>query len=591
MDLDNILFLDHPNPMLLYNTDDLSIVKANKVFLKTYGYSETEVKGLTLEDIRPEEDIPFLHQKVKDAFGKTSPVESGTVRHQTKSGKLRFVQVTSQQFEQEGSNLRIAHIHDITDTVELKNKYKNTLGELVHHIDENPLAMVKFDRDLNIIDWSKKAEEKLGFTADEVTGKTPFDIKLFQKDEHKVVFDNIGKIIQDGTQKARFETIALHKEGNQIHVRIHASVLKDSNNKLRTLVAFIENITPEKRIEQLFQTTEQMAQMGGWEYNPHSDELYWTDQVYRIHEVPLEERISVEKALSFYLPEDKKRINELFESLIDEGNNFDLELQIRTGQGNTKWVRVMGRPVMRNGKLFKVVGIFADIEDQKAKRDELLKKAKEKEILLSEIHHRVKNNLAIISGLLELKSMEMDDEKVSNIMLQSQLRIQSMGMIHEKLYEAKDFSNLEFANFTEDLVDVIKNAYGHKDKTITITIDCDDAIKLNVNQAIPCGLIINELVTNSLKHAFVDKDKGSIHVNIHEDSNDELRLTVIDNGQGLPDKFIDGKIKTLGAQLIRQLAQQLEGELNIHNNNGAHVEVNFRKSDKSGSSSQHFDFN
>lgn len=577
--------------MLIYDTDDLSIIDVNKLFVKKYGYSEAEAKEITLEDLRPEKDIPLLHQELNNAIGKPRAVDTGTVRHQTKSGDILFVQVTSQQFEHEHKNARIAHIYDITDTVELKNKYKNTLEELVHHIDENPLAMVKFDRNLRVIEWSKRAEEKLGYTVEEVKGKNPFDISLFPKDEHQVIFDHIGKIIQNGTRETKFETIALHKEGNQIYVKVHASVLKGEDNKLRTLVTFIENITPEKRIEQLFQTTEHMAKMGGWEYNPHSNELYWTDQVYRIYELPLEEEVSVEKVLDYFLPEDKKRVNELLESAINEHRSYDSEFRIKTDKGNIKWVRAMGHPVLRNGKLLKVVGIFADIDNEKAKREELKRRAEEKEVLLAEIHHRVKNNLAIISGLLELKSMEIDNEKLSDVMRQSQLRIQSMAMIHEALYEADDFSNLQFATFIKDLLGVIEDAHGYRDKEIEITLNCNDTIELNVNQAIPCGLIINELVTNSLKHAFIDKNEGSIEVTVDESSESLVQLVVTDNGKGLPEEFINGQTSTLGATLLRQLTTQLEGELDIQNKDGAFVKLTFAKSDKPGSSSQHFKFN
>lgn len=591
MHLDNILFLDHPNPMLIYDTEDLSIIEVNRLFTEKYGYSESEAKEITLECLRPEEDIPILHQELKNAISKSHAVDTGTVRHQTKSGDILYVQVTSQQFDLEGRNARIAHIYDITDTIELKNKYKYTLKELVHHIDENPLAMVKFDRDLKVVDWSKRAEEELGYTADEINGKSPFDIALFPEDEQAVISDHIQKIIQNGTPKTQFETIALHKGGDQIDVKIHASALKDDDDKLRTLVAFIENITLEKRIEQLFQTTEHMAQIGGWEYNPHSNDLYWTDQVYRIHEVPLDVEVSVEDAFDFYLPEDKQRIVELFESVMNEHSDYDTEFRIKTGKGNIKWVRAMGRPVLRNGKLLKIVGILADIDEQKAKREELNRRAEEKEVLLAEIHHRVKNNLAIISGLLELKSMEMDSEELVDVLKQSQLRIQSMAMIHEALYEANDFSSLNFSRFLENLIRTIQNVQGGKNKQIETAIHCDETIKMDVNQAIPCGLIINEAVTNAYKHAFAPQEEGTIEVAIETSSEDEISVTINDNGVGFPDDFIKGKAKSLGARMIRQLTTQLDGDLTLQNRDGAFVEITFTKSEKSGSSSNHFDFN
>jgi PAS domain S-box-containing protein len=592
MDLNNLFFEEHPNEMLIYDRDTLNIVKVNKRFTETYGYTRSEAKKLTIEEIRPEEDIPTLHDKLCDLGKKEDKAfDVGTVRHQTKNGDILHVQIASQYYPIEGRNTRVVHIYNVTDTVELKNRYKKTLEELVHHIDENPLAMVKLDQDLKIIDWSKRAEEKLGYTAGEVKGKTPFDINIFPEEEHDFIFEHIGEILNNGTQKTRFETVALKKEGTQIHVKIHASALKSENNKLRTVVAFIENITFEKRIEQLFETTEEMAQIGGWEYNPNNGDLYWTDEIYRIYDFPMDKEINLEEAFACYTPEDKERIREDLENAIEYGATYDSQYQMVTAGGDKKWVRSMGRPVLRNGNIFRVMGILQDISEQKAKEKEITRNAEEKEVLLAEVHHRVKNNLAIISGLLELKAMEMDKPELTDVLRQSQLRIQSMSMIHEALYDAEDFSNLKFSKFVNDLVSAIENAQGYKQEDINISVTCTESLKLNVNQAIPCGLIINELVTNALKHAFVEQDEGKIDVTIETNSEDEVTLTVADNGKGLPEEFISGQITSLGATLIRQLTTQLEGELDIQNKDGALIRLQFIRNSRSGSSSQHFSFN
>lgn len=589
MELDNILFQDHPNPMFIYSIDDLQIIDVNKLFLQTYGYSQDEAKSLTLKDIYYEEDLSASEKRKINSVNGTKPIKSGTIRHRTKSGDTLFVQVTSQQFEVKNKNAQIAHIYNITDTVKLKNKYKNTLEELVLLIDENPLAMVKFDHNMKIIDWSKQAEKKLGYSADEAMGKTPFDFDLFPSEEHHLIKNNIDGIISNRSQKSRFETIANSKRGEQLYVKMHASALKNQNNELQTLITFLEDISAEKRIEQLFESTEEMAQMGGWEYNPHTDNLYWTDQVYRIYEVPMHKNVTVEEAFDFFMPDDKKRITKFFKSAMENHISYDSEFRIQTAKGNKKWVRAMGRPVIRNGKTFKIIGIFADIDDQKAKREELKKRAQENKVLLSEVHHRVKNNLAVISGLLELKSVEAENEKVKEILKHSQLRIQSMAMIHEALYEADNFSKLPFSDFVRNLVTNIEDAHGfYFEQSIQTHVSCKDSFDLNVNQAIPCGLIINEAVSNSFKHAFGKHNSGNIYVNIDDNSEGEVTLTIYDDGKGLPEKFIEGKSNSLGGTLIRKLAKQLNGELKIKNDDGANIEITFKKSDHSGSSSNLF---
>jgi len=592
MDLENLFFEDHPNAMLIYDRDSLEIKKVNRRFIEKYGYSKTEARGLSFEDLLPEEDRSALQIRLAKLGQQSKVYENEPVRHLSKSGDILYVQITSQYYPIDNMNTRIVHIHDLTETVTLKNKYKNTLDELNHHIDENPLAMIKFDHEFKIIYWSKRSEEKFGYRADEVLGKTSFDFKLFPEEEHNLIKEQIQKLTDGRLENTRFETFAFTKNGFEINIRINASSLRTSQNKLKSVVAFVEDITLIRRNEMLLKTTEEMAKIGGWEYNPNNDELYWTDQIYQIYGISRDHRVDLQKALEFYIEGDKDRIKKDLNHAIDNRQSYDAQYQLVTADGSRKWVRAMGRPIMRNKRLFKVMGILQDITEQKNREEEIHRNAKEKEVLLAEIHHRVKNNLAIISGLLELKALKEDNEKLTDILRQSQLRIQSMAMIHEALYEAEDFTNLEFSNFVKNLISTIKDAHGYLEKDIHIDIETTEHLKLNVNQAIPSGLIINELVTNAFKHAFKDNEEGLLKIGVdYNDEDNEVILKVEDNGKGLPESFIRDESDTLGATLIHQLASQLGGLLDIQNKEGAFVEVRFRKNDKSGSSSQNFNFN
>lgn len=591
MELEELFFERHPNAMLIFDLDTLGILQVNRSATRKYGYSREEFKQLTIEDIRPEEDLPQLYQALKDSTKDGHVFKRGTYRHKAKNGEILHVQVTAQNLEYKGKEARVVHIHDLTEIVNLKNKYKNTLEEFHHHIDENPLAMVKFDHDFCVIEWSKRAEEKLGYAQDEVQGKTSFELGLFPKEEHELIKERIRQLTDGTVEKTRFNTIAVKKDGKQIHVRIHASALRTSDNNLKSVVAFIENINAQKRAELLLRTTEEMAQIGGWEYNPNSNELYWTNEVYRIYELPVGKEVDVREALECYISEDRGRLAGDLDKAVNDRDPYDSQYRLKTPDGDIKWVRAMGRPVIRNDRVYKVTGTLQDISEQKFKEQELQKNAKEKEVLLAEIHHRVKNNLAIISGLLELKALNIDDEAMTDILRQSQLRIQSMSMIHEALYEADDFSNLEFHVFVENLVGAIEEAHNYLNKDIELTFSLSDSLQLNVNQAIPCGLIINELVTNSFKHAFTGRDRGEIAISLnYEQQQNDVVLQVMDDGKGFPEDFIKGETNSLGGTLIQQLTTQLDGRLQLENRQGAFAELRFLKSDKSGSSSQHFEF-
>ena len=207
------------------------------------------------------------------------------------------------------------------------------------------------------------------------------------------------------------------------------------------------------------------------------------------------------------------------------------------------------------------------------KQNKLLKKKnKENEFLLKEIHHRVKNNLEIVSGLLALQSAEIDDPKVFNAMQKSKHRIQSMSMVHQKLYQEKSLSSIEMKAYFEELANYVVNVFDAGNR-ITVFFDMD-TLELDVDTAIPIGLIVNELVTNSLKYAFPNNQKGIIKIGLKKEGS-QLFLKVSDNGIGKSEK--EAYIGTgFGTKLIQLLTRQLEGKMNLNIENGTMVSFEFQ---------------
>ncbi|MDR8393560.1 HAMP domain-containing protein [Aliifodinibius sp. S!AR15-10] len=210
---------------------------------------------------------------------------------------------------------------------------------------------------------------------------------------------------------------------------------------------------------------------------------------------------------------------------------------------------------------------------------------REKEILLAEIHHRVKNNLAVISGLLELEGQNSEDGQSVRILKNSQMRIHSMATVHEMLYQSNDFNNLSFDDFVAKMVSSIQGVYTNNGSPKQVTLDISD-VQLNVNQAVPCGLIINELVTNAFKHAYPGSRTGLINITLEERDN-HIFLCVTDEGVGLPDDFSfeENKNESLGFTLVEILARQINAELNVNTEGGTSISVLFEKKNKKGASS------
>ena len=219
--------------------------------------------------------------------------------------------------------------------------------------------------------------------------------------------------------------------------------------------------------------------------------------------------------------------------------------------------------------------IIRDISERKKTQERMLVTLREKEVLLREIHHRVKNNMQVISSLLSLQAQRFTDPEVREAFHESQDRIRSMALVHEKLYQTRDLSRIDFSDYVKSLTSFLFRTYQTEGTRITLKLDLDRA-SLDVNAAIPCGLILNELVLNSLKHAFPGDRKGEITVGLHESEGGMIRLTVHDDGIGIPEGIEFGHTDTLGLQIISLLTQQLDGRIDIRRDGGTTFTLSFK---------------
>ena len=201
---------------------------------------------------------------------------------------------------------------------------------------------------------------------------------------------------------------------------------------------------------------------------------------------------------------------------------------------------------------------------------------KEKEVLLKEINHRVKNNLQLISSLLSLQSGSLGDEQARHSLKECQNRIRSMALIHQNLYQSEDLARIDFDEYIRNVMVNLFHAYGINPNAVTPTINVDD-ISLGLDTAVPCGLIINELVSNSLKHAFPGGMRGQIHIELRSNDDGQVTLRVGDNGVGFPAALDFRKTESLGLELVNTLADQLEGTIELHGNSGTEFEIKFRE--------------
>jgi PAS domain S-box-containing protein len=279
-----------------------------------------------------------------------------------------------------------------------------------------------------------------------------------------------------------------------------------------------------------------------------------------------------------FIREDlRKEMHTLYQKALD-GKHLRFEAPMKDKSGNVVWVESFLNPIfVDNDKVFEISCLSHEITDKKVIEKQVRESLREKEILLQEVHHRVKNNLQVISSILNLQSSYVKDKNTLNILRESQNRIKSMSFIHESLYQTKDFSSIDFADYILSLSNNLIHSYNIGSGTVRLDTDFEKVF-LNLDQAIPCGLIVNELLSNALKYAFTGNKKGVLNLSIKEKQN-KVYLRIKDNGVGLPPEFKFEEADSLGLQLVFTLIEQLDGEVKFSTapNKGTDYLITFEK--------------
>ncbi|MBA2611860.1 MAG: PAS domain S-box protein [Bacteroidetes bacterium] len=249
--------------------------------------------------------------------------------------------------------------------------------------------------------------------------------------------------------------------------------------------------------------------------------------------------------------------------------NFEIETLDK--EHKKVYLDIFLNPIMENGKILEVSGIAHNITDKKIDQQRVEQSLKEKDVLLKEVHHRVKNNMQIISSILNLQSSYVTDNYTLALLKESQNRIKTMAYIHESLYQNKSFTSVNFSEYIQTLSKNIIQSYVLSSEKIELILNLEK-INLNLDVSIPAGLIVNELITNAIKHAFPDAKKGCINLNLKSENN-YIHLEVKDNGVGIPPGIDHNNTNTLGLQLVNTLMDQLDGEIKFKSEKDKGTEV------------------
>jgi PAS domain S-box-containing protein len=382
-----------------------------------------------------------------------------------------------------------------------------------------------------------------------VRERTSFDL------EYKIIRINDGaERWVHGTGKLEFDD-----EGNPI--RMHGAIQDITERK--------EVEEALKRTKRLLSESEQVGKVGGWEVNIDTGEQNWTEETYRIHEVDPDYELSQEKSLRFYTEESKPIIENAISQAIEFRESFDVELELITAKGNHRHVHAIGKPDPENHRIF---GFFQDITYRKSVEEEIKRQLSEKETLLKEVHHRIKNNIASIEALLLMQADEITNPEAVNSLKLAISRVQGVRVLYEKLLVDQQYQDVSIKSYIDELLKSLLSVYPEYQ---SLCIEKNIAeLKLRSNKAVLIGIIINELVTNILKHAFHDAADKHIRIEfIHEPEHTVLRVR--DDGIGFSEESLAENSSGFGLTIVRMLAEQLSGKLSIEKDHGTTFTIAF----------------
>ncbi|WP_158303591.1 PAS domain S-box protein [Methanosphaerula palustris] len=423
-----------------------------------------------------------------------------------------------------------------------------------------------------------KAMEIMGFSADEFAGN--HFLELVHPDDRQETLERYQKRIRGEFDEPIAYSRIIDRNNNVHWLEINAVRIL-WNGRPATL-NFVTDITRRRRAEEALRESEENYRMV---VENISDVFYRTDKNGILTMISsslktvlgydsVEECLGQSIAEKLYFEPEKRR--DFLEVLLKNGSVKDFEVTLKRKDGSPVTVATSSQVYYdESGNVLRIEGVFRDITERKRTEAALVESLHEKELLLKEIHHRVKNNLQTISSLLYLQSLSTDNIGQISLLREARSRVISMGLIHQKLYQSADIAHIQFMDYIRGLIDFLEESYGVDPDKIQTFVDVSPSdLTMDLDTGIPCGLIINELVTNALKYAFREYGCGTIRIRMERDEHEYL-LTVSDDGVGIPEDLDLSTVKSLGMTIVTDLVSQLDGSLEIIRQPGATFRIRF----------------
>lgn len=575
---------DEPGPRIIY---------ANEAFTRMTGYSEAEVRGLNPRFLQgPKTDRAALDQ-IRAGLAAGQPVRVEMINYRkAESAFADGGPEAGREFWVELSIVPVpndqgCHSHWISVQRNISDRKRGEENlqkseERFRNLTENvkDYAIFAMDTKARIFSWNVGAERLLGYSESEVLGQ--HYSMLFRPED--VALGAAQKEVDIALRDGRGEEARWHqrKDGSQFWASEILNPLRDKQGRLHGFSKIMRDTSDRKQAEEALKKTQerlelaqQVGKIGTFEWDFQTSTFIATPGLESVYGLtPSSFGGLPENWLQRVHPDDQVRVETEATSAVTTGR-FDTEFRILWPDGSLRWIAAKAQVFKDDaGNPLRMVGVNVDISDRKQAEEQIKASLAEKEVLLKEIHHRVKNNLQVVRSLLNLQSRYIQDQASLKIFKDSQDRIGSMALIHEKLYQSEDLARIGFDEYVRDLATNLFRSYNVRSGSVILKLSLDK-VSLRIDLAVPCGFIVNELVTNSLRHAFPAGETGEICIGIHLSDLNEFVLSISDNGIGFPKDLDFQNTQSLGLKLVNTLAKQLKGTVKLNRQGGTEFTLTF----------------
>jgi PAS domain S-box-containing protein len=441
-------------------------------------------------------------------------------------------------------------------------------------LEAAPDAIVVIDRSGNIVIVNQLAERLFGYSRQELRGmRVEGLVPERLREQHTGYRRNYSREPHTRPMGEGRELSGRRKDGSEFSVEISLSPLKTEMGTL--VISIIRDTTARKKVEAKFRGFLEAAPDAILVVNRQGNIVILNTQAERLFKFTRENLLGM--PVETLVPERfrGRHVGHRAEFFADprvRPMGSGLELFGLRSDGSEFPVEISLSPIETEEGVL-VLAAIRDISERKLVETRLRSSLNEKEVLLKEIHHRVKNNLQIVSSMLNLQMDKLSDREAIELFKDSQNRVRSFALFHEKLYESRDLGRVDIADYLNGLANSLFANYGVNPDDIALAVDTED-IPLSVDAAISCGLIVNELVSNSLKHAFPDRRKGKVEVTLRS-VGAAVVLAVADNGVGFPSNFAFRNASTLGLKLVAIFTEQVGGTIDLAREGGTRFSLRF----------------